>query len=241
MKALDALLQTPGLWRGNACAETAQPSVPSGYAVLDEQLPGGGWPTGALTEILLEHPGVGELRLLLPALARLSSEDRWLAWVAPPYIPYPPALAAAGLKMERLLWLRPDNHTDALWALEQALRSGACSAVLGWPATLDGKALRRLQLAAEEGRAVSLLFRPLRTAANASTAALRLALEPADGRLKIRILKRRGGNVSAPLLLDLPARTRGKNGESIGTAQASPAGGGMRAARAGKLRLVPHH
>lgn len=203
--ALESLLQHPGLWRGRSCAEVALPSVPSvpsGYAELDARLPGGGWPTGALTEILPERQGIGELRLLLPALARLSREDRWLLWIAPPYIPYAPALAAAGLALENLLWLRPDSPADALWAAEQALRSGACSAVLAWPDRPDGRALRRLQLAAEEGRALAVLFRPAAAAVQSSTAALRLGLQSVRSRLQVRILKRRRGCVAAPFLLD---------------------------------------
>lgn len=203
-EALDALLRHPAVWRGDRCAPAALESTPSGFPELDALLPGGGWPMGALTEIFCTVPGIGELRLALPALARLSAAGRRLAWIAPPHLPYAPALAARGIDLRRLLLVRA-REEDALWAAEQALRSGACGAVLAWPAAGETRALRRLQLAAETGRAWGLLFPPPRGAASPSPAALRLGLEPAGGRLRVRVLKRRGGGCPAPLALEVAA------------------------------------
>ncbi|MBE0549022.1 MAG: hypothetical protein IH627_15505, partial [Rubrivivax sp.] len=59
----------PALWRAHQVARPHDVVVPSGHADLDAQLPGGGWPARVLTELLLSHAGVGELRLLAPALA----------------------------------------------------------------------------------------------------------------------------------------------------------------------------
>lgn len=202
--AVEELLQHPGIWRGDRRAQADEQALPSGFAALDELLPGGGWPRGALTELLYEREGIGELQLPLPALARLSGESQWLAWVAPPHIPYAPALAVAGVSLKRVMLVRPRCVADAWWAAEQALRSGSCGAVLAWLRVPDERRMRRLQLAAETGRAWCILFRSLKAAEERSTAALRLALEPAaDGRLAVRVLKRRGGPVSRPLLLDL--------------------------------------
>ncbi len=102
---LAALLAHPAIWRGDDCApETAV--LPSGFAALDAVLPGRGWPQAALTELLLEREGIGELRLTLPALARLQAQRRDVVWIAPPYRPYAPALAAAGLDLARLFIVR---------------------------------------------------------------------------------------------------------------------------------------
>lgn len=200
---LDKLLQRADLWRGGELAAGVD-AVSTGFAALDERLPGGGWPCGALTEILLSRPGIGALRLLLPALARLSREARWLSWVTPPYIPYAPALAAAGVQLSRILLVHPPAQRDGLWAVEQSLRCGTCSAVLAWPALTDAAAMRRLQLAAETGRASGFLFRPRRLAAQASPAALRLQLDAdGHGKLSVHILKRRGGPAAAPVSIDL--------------------------------------
>src|ERR1700694_5928053 len=102
---LASVLNHPAIWRGDDCARAAD-TVPSGYAPLDAVLPGGGWPRGALTEILLERPGIGELRFLLPALANLMAENRWLALIAPPYLPYAPMLSQYGIDPARLVCIR---------------------------------------------------------------------------------------------------------------------------------------
>jgi hypothetical protein len=160
---------------------------------MDEQLPGGGWPRGALTEILLEREGIGELRLLLPALARVSATSEWQAWVSPPHVPYAPALSVAGVNLKQLLVVQPRSAADAWWTAEQALRSGACSAVLAWLSMPDERRMRRLQLGAESGRSWGVLFRSASAAQQRSTAALRLRLEATEYGLAVHILKRRGG------------------------------------------------
>ena len=113
--ALSRLLSHPALWRGDDCAPEPA-SVASGFPALDAVLPGGGWPRGALTEILLEREGIGEIRLTLPALARLQAEGHSVVWVAPPYRPYAPALLAAGLDLATSFGLPPP--VDAQWAGE---------------------------------------------------------------------------------------------------------------------------
>lgn len=199
---LEHLLQRADIWRAGSHvdhASSARPVVASGHPALDTQLPGGGWPLGALTELLCEHSGIGELQLLLPAFASLTHQKRWLAWVGPPWLPYAPALASAGVRLERVLMVQVDAEKSALWAMEQALRSGVCGAVLGWPRHADMPVLRRLQLAAESGRAMAVLFRPLLQAEQASAAALRLQLAPTAGGLQVHILKRRGSRHAQPI------------------------------------------
>jgi hypothetical protein len=215
--ALENLLQNPWVWRGSqrlgnhAAAFTA---CSTGYARLDDHLPGGGWPRHALTEILLEHYGTGELKLLMPALARLSNADDsignggnvndhctdpafeeagWIAWIAPPFQPYPPALLQWGINLQHMLMVHPRRDVEALWAAEQALSSGNCAAVLVWSDELDNRASRRLQLAAEKGQSLCFAFRPLEAAALSSAAALRLALHAGERGTDVRILKSRGG------------------------------------------------
>ena len=208
--SVEELLQRHGtqLWRararaGDAGATTAA-GLPTGYAALDRCLPGGGWPRQGLIEILSDQRGIGELRLLLPALAALChgagsamlSHDRgsggWIAWVSPPYRPYAPALAAWGIDVARMLVVQAATATA--WAMDQALRAEACSAVLGWADPRDPQALRRLQLAAEASRSLAVLYRPLQAGLTPSPAVLRLALlgNSSDG-LQVRIVKSRGG------------------------------------------------
>jgi hypothetical protein len=202
--SLESVLQHPGIWRGNQRAQTAEAALPTGFAALDELLPGGGWPRGALTELLIGRQGIGELRLLTPALAHLSEADGWLAWVAPPYVPYAAGLAAVGIDLKRLVVAKPSSEADAWWTAEQALRSGACGALLAWLHAADERRMRRLQLAAETGHTWGVLFRHARAAQERSPAALRLLLEPAANGLAVHILKRRGGPVSQPVVVAMP-------------------------------------
>jgi cell division inhibitor SulA len=205
---LDDILQQPGVWRGREIVRnTGLEHTTTGFAELDRLLPGGGWPLGALTELYHGQPGIGELRLLMPALARLSRQGRWVALIAPPYIPYAPALAAFGLDLKHVLLVHPKTATDGLWALEQGLRSGTCGAVLAWPRQLDQQALRRLQLAAETGKSWGILFRDPAEQTQSSPAALRLRLEAREGNALVHLLKCRGGVAGAELTLDLSRHT----------------------------------
>ncbi len=192
--ALAELLRHPALWRGGDAG--APETVPTGFRALDARLPGGGWPLASLIELLVPAAGVGEVRLLLPALRRLTAdgtEPRWVAWLAPPHLPYAPALADAGLDPARMLVVRPRAGLDRLWAMEQALRSGACAAVLGWAGEARDPMLRRLKLAAEEGGTLAFLLRPSMHRNEASPAALRLALTAREYGLDVEVLKSRCG------------------------------------------------
>ena len=206
---LDTVLQRADVWRGKRLGTTAR-AVSSGFSELDAALPGGGWPRGALTEIIMPQQGIGALRLLVPALARLSQDDRWICWVAPPYIPYAPALVAAGIDLSRILLVHPGAQQDGLWAVEQSLRSGTCSAVLAWPTLGDATVMRRLQLAAEAGDALGFLFRSGRLVQRPSPAALRIQLKPEPrGDLSLSNLKRRGGWACGPIHLEMPVQGHG--------------------------------
>lgn len=193
--------QHPGIWRGGELARTGCPGIASGFAALDAELPGGGWPCGALTEILPQHEGIGELRILGPALAQLAAQGKFIAWIAPPHLPYAPALAAAGIALARVLIVKTAKDGDSLWAAEQALHSVACGGVLAWPREIRYTQLRRLQLAAENSRCLAVLFRPTQAAREPSPAVLRIALATSAGGLALSIFKRRGAPLSRPILL----------------------------------------
>ena len=200
--AVAHLLAHPAIWRGGDCAPEPA-SIASGFAELDAALPGGGWPRGALTEVLLEREGIGELRLTLPALVRLQAEGRSVVWVSPPHRPYAPALAAAGLDLARLVVVRGCTAAESLWAYEQALRAPECGAAFGWLHAHEDRLLRRLQVAAREGRTWGVLWRRPGQRASAAAAPLRLALSPQQARLAVHVLKRRGAELSQPIVLDL--------------------------------------
>jgi hypothetical protein len=203
--AVATLLAHPAIWRGDDCAPEPD-VVPSGFAALDAALPGRGWPQGALTEVLLEREGIGEIRLTLPALALLQAQGREIVWIMPPHRPYAPALAAAGLDLARLVIVQCRMPRDALWAYEQALRAPECGAAFAWLPTHDERALRRLQVAARDGRTWGVLWRRPGQRGSATAAPLRLALSASEGQLAVRVLKRRGAELLQPVVIDIDAR-----------------------------------
>ncbi len=217
-------------------SEVRDLSPATGIDALDRLFPDGRWPAADLVELLCDLRGVGELRLLMPILAQLTRQQaRWVAWIAPPHIPYAPALAACGVDIRRVLLIHPRNERERLWAMEQALKSGTCSAVLGWPGQpLRQQDIRRLQLAASRGNTLGLLFRPEQAALDASPAPFRLVLRSAQAHdsagadiatplLRVKMLKRRGGwatdfvPVTLPLVIPLPSA-----GQNAIAAKATP-------------------
>lgn len=201
--SLDHVIAQGQVWQGKHW-HTAQPTtIPTGHSALDDLFAGKGWPQGALTEILYQQAGIGEMRLLIPALAELSQQSRWIMMIAPPFLPNAAALESAGVDTSKLLIIRPESIRDLLWTLEESLRTGSCSAVMAWPNALNATETRRLQLAAETGKTIGFLFRPVATAQNASPAAVRLELQPGTQGTHVKVLKRRAGWPSEPLQLDL--------------------------------------
>ncbi|HEX4648551.1 MAG TPA: translesion DNA synthesis-associated protein ImuA [Steroidobacteraceae bacterium] len=191
---LARLLEHPAIWRGRSAARPE--GLPTGFAALDACLPDKGWPRAGLIEILVPRFGSGELYLLLPALAALTRahSPRWCVWVAPPLMPFAPALASGGIALDRVAVV---SGGRPLWAFEQALGSGACDAALAWARGPKAREIRRLQLAAERGRTLGVLFRPRRAAREASAAVLRLALEPTSQGVRVELLKGRTARRSA--------------------------------------------
>jgi hypothetical protein len=202
VSALADLLADARVWRlKDASAAPPRPVWSTGCSSLDARLPGGGWPTASLIEVLLDDAGLGEVQLFLPALVecqRQTSHGRvgeapWLVWIAPPHEPYAPALAQQGIELERFLVVQPASATEALWAAEQALGSGVCAAVFLWLRGTDDRWLRRLKLAAEAGGALGVLFRPERHRFESSPASLRLLMTQGEHEARLDLLKVQGG------------------------------------------------
>jgi len=224
--ALEEILRRQPVWRG-APSKAEIPAVSTGYLALDDQLPGRGWPVGALTELLTDAKGAGELQLLVPALGALSWAGKRIVWLAPPHLPYAPALAAAGIDLAQLAFIEAPARRDALWAAEQVLRARCCHGFVAWLRHARYDELRRLAVAAEGSPACVMIFRPREAFAESSPAALRLALEPQGEVLNARILKRRGAPATAPIHLPInpPCHALGRAPLS------APSAAGARSAR----------
>ena len=189
--SIEALLETSkGLWRGCDDASLGTQNgvcTATGFPELDAILPGHGWPASGLMEAIVKQRGIGELQLFLPLMRTLIARGNWVLWIAPPFSPYAPGLAQAGIDLRRVLVVgqKPapaktpntaeDNlgkseegrkneapntvsFTETLWSMEKALQTPHCGLVLAWQSYLPQRALRRLQLAAVTGNALGVLF-----------------------------------------------------------------------------------
>jgi len=196
---VEALLKHPALctsvWKGRQQHEQRK-TLASGFTELDAALPSGGWPLGVLTELMVAHEGVGEFTLLLPTLAALTKQQQWIALVAPPYMPYAPALSNADINLKTLLIANCSDQDDAYWATEQLLKSATFSAVVLWTTKVaEERRQRRLQLAAEQGGAWAVCYRPRHCAKTSSPAGLRMVLQKQAPDLQLDIIKNRGGRL----------------------------------------------
>lgn len=203
----EARLSSGVLWRATQLGQAGVQTLATGYGSLDAELPGAGWPTGMLTELITRDPGIGEMRLLVPVLRQVTRERRIAILLAPPLIPYAPALADFGVDTDRLLVVEAPNPADRLWAIEQVLRSASFGTLLAWlpQQRCRPEHLRRMQAAARGATGPVFLFRELPAQDQPSPAPLRLLLLPRpEQRLSIRILKRRGPVLARPLIVDLP-------------------------------------
>ena len=209
--AFDALPERlrPVLWRGDQMEGAVDRAWPTGFAALDAQLPGGGWPRRVLTELLLPHPGVGEIRLLGPCLTALQRQGRLVMLFDPPAKLSAQAFTELGFDVGQLLVVhtraRVIPGSDSLWAFEQALKSGHVGATLAWlPPRLRADRLRRLQLAAQAHDGPAFVLREWAAQQRPTAAPLRLALRAGGAdRLQLQLLKRRGPPLASPITLTL--------------------------------------
>lgn len=203
------------VWRAGELGSSTLHGVDTGYAALNQVLPGGGWPQGALVELLQPQAGLHEWGLLAPALAAMQRaapgqpSSQLMVLVGAPYRPFGPALGARQLNLQRLLCVQAQGPA-LLWATREALQCADVAIVLAWLPEARSAHLRRLQIAAHAHNKLLFVFRPLRAQHESSPAPLRLLLEGAlseQGNLWVHVLKRRGPPLAAPVLLATrPAR-----------------------------------
>lgn len=196
------------VWRGTEVGTAPGRTLPTGFAQLDAALPGGGWPTQGLSEVLLAQSALCEWRLLAPALPGfVAGRNSRVYLVAPPKPPMAMGLAQLGLAPEQLVWIDVKAPADSLWAAEQLIKSDAAGALLVWLPQARPEQIRRLQVQALHCDAPVFVFRPEAALRDASPAPLRVsvALGKSWG-IDLRIRKRRGASANEVLhLRALPA------------------------------------
>lgn len=199
------------LWRGTELGGRDSITVPTGFAALDAELPGGGWPTRSLTELLTAQAAVCEWRLLGPAIPAFTSEHGRLYLIAPPKEPHVGGLTQLGLAADQVVWIEAATPADRLWATEQVIKADPSGAILSWLPQARPEQVRRLQVQAHGCEAPVFLLRPVTALRDASSAPLRLAIALGTGwHLEVRIPKRRGASMDDALQLSaIPAQLVG--------------------------------
>ena len=192
------------VWRASQMASSRTATVSSGHPALDNELPNAGWPCSVLIELLLQQAGIGELRLLAPALAAMTNARKTIVLLAPPHIPLASALAELGIDLSLVMLIQADKPADRIWAVEQTLKSGSFGALLCWLPHARADQLRRLQLDAAGCEGLTFVFRPLAAQREPSPAPLRIVCQPFHiGQISVDIIKRRGPVLGQPVLLPL--------------------------------------
>jgi hypothetical protein len=223
------------LWRGRDHKGESSDTIATGFAELDTMLPAGGWPMQGLIEMVSERWGVGELQLFLPLMRHLIARGSWVLWIAPPYSPYAPGLAQAGIDLRRILIVGGSNaplkseafygkksapepvsserlsSKEALWSMEKALQTQHCGLVLAWHSQLPQPTLRRLQLAATTGKTLGVVFMSKNSEHSPSSMRLKIKSSESDGAesayAEVGLLKARGSYRQSTARINLGAGT----------------------------------
>jgi hypothetical protein len=208
-KSLQEVLKRADIWQASNHSQSSA-SLSTGYASLDQSLHYSGWPLNQMSELLIERVGIGEMQLVLPALAKMQAKGGWLFLIEPPFIPYAPAWLKANIDIDRMMIIKAEQQQECLWAAEKIIANQGVSGSLFWPPKdqLSNKALKRLQLAAEQGHGLNFVFRSMSAISQSSPASLRLVIkndststvskqrkigQPLEKQLAIQVLKQRGG------------------------------------------------
>lgn len=191
------------VWRGSDMGHAEGRTVSSGFAALDAELPGGGWPTRCLTEVLSPQPSVLEWRLIGPTLQGIVATGGQVVVIGPPKTPHLPGLRHCGIDERHLVWVQAEAPAERLWCTEQLIKAGSCGAVVSWLPQARPEQIRRLQVCALACEGPVFLFRPAAAQHEASAAPLRVgATFGLDWELQVQVLKRRGpahdGTITLP-------------------------------------------
>ncbi|MFT4929180.1 MAG: protein ImuA [Phenylobacterium sp.] len=190
------------LWHASHLPSDPNAFVASGYTQLDHKL-NGGWPDKGIIELQSDGIGIGEIRLLFPALSQLCDKDMLYAWIAPPGRLNGQTLANAGLPLDKTLIATDVSAKESFWLAEKCLRSGCCAAVVLWCNELESTQARRLQLAAKEGNSLGFIIRPQSAVEQSLPVSIRMRATANQQGLNVNIDKRLGGNPVAPFTLNM--------------------------------------
>ena len=196
------IFTTTAQWQCNGAAPRR--TFKTGLSAIDDLLPGQAFVRGAVHE-LLSDPRHGLPLSFALLLARANSGA--IVWCDPQETLYPPAVAAAGVPLEKLFLLHPKNQADQSWAIAECMRCKGVGVTIARVAKLSRIEARRLQLTAERGGGIGVLLRPLDRNASTYAAATRWLVSPVPGlrtvqKWKIQLIHAHGGRVGQTVILE---------------------------------------
>ena len=187
-------------------AKVGESSVPTGWTQLDSILPHGGWRSGQLVEWLGEVKGGGVGLLGLWSAWQVAQRGGVLVVLDNTGKFFPPAAAALGIHLSRMLVVSPQGKADFDWTLDQVLRCQAVGAVWVNLPKIDNRAYRRLQLAVEQSGVFGVFIRAQKYLSDPTWAHLRLRATPLAGqgnwRFQVEVIRAVGGKVGASCELE---------------------------------------
>lgn len=207
---------------------TDQTILSAGCAALDACLPEGGYRAGSVVEYLRCGPACGATTLAWAAAAEAQAvANGFVVVIDTLHTIYPPALASQGIRLSQVIWVRPESQADAIWAIDQSLRTPGIAAVVAELERIDDRSARRLQLAAESGSSLALLLRSAaarqqpswaevqwlvrtavkRTSPLASVERPSQFAGPAQRRLELQLARVRGGQAGSRVVLEIDSLT----------------------------------
>ncbi len=179
--------------------------ISSGCMALDRQLPQQGFRQGSLIEWLSDHPGSGAELLSLLAARQALQQGGAMVVLDQAKLFYPPAAAAWGIDLDKLILIRTTQTKDTHWALDQALRCRGVAVVWSWLGQLDNRWFRRFQLAAESSGCLGLFLRSSRVRGRPTWSDLQLQVKPqscqAGRRFQLELVRCRGQG--SPFVMEL--------------------------------------
>ena len=177
----------------------------AGCSALDDLLPAGGYQAGSVIEYLRAAPACGASTLVWAAAAAAQRTSAgYVVVVDTQHNVYPPALLSHGIDLSRVIFVRPQSQADALWSVDQALRTPAVAAVVAELERIDDRSARRLQLAAESGAGLALILRSAARRQQPSWAEVQWLVH--SGWL-VQLARVRGGRAGQSVCLELNSLT----------------------------------
>jgi len=143
-----------------ATLDTSQGRM-GGLRTLTKAFPRGQFPTGAVHEFLssAREDGAATAGFVGALMAPLMREGGVCIWVSTGRTVFPAALKRFGVEPHRIVFVDLRREKDALYAMEEALKTEGLGVVVGEIRDLDFTASRKLQLAVEKSRVTGLLLR----------------------------------------------------------------------------------